>query len=92
MEAHFGCNASQLVRVGDRYFTDVLYGNRHGMLTVRPVPFAPGGDGRVVRAARALEDRLVARWRRRGLKAPPHARMARAEAFVLRVAAQDRAA
>ncbi len=74
--------------IGDRYFTDVLYGNRHGMLTVRPAPFAPRGDGRVVRAARALEDRLVARWRARQLQPPPHARMpaAGADAFLLRVA------
>jgi phosphatidylglycerophosphatase GEP4 len=70
--------------VGDRYFTDVLYGNRHGMLTVRPAPFAPAGDARAVRAARALEDRLVRRWRARGLAAPPHALMQGPDAtFVL---------
>lgn len=59
--------------VGDRYLTDVLYGNRHGMLTLRPAPFAPARDGAVVRAARALEDALVRRWLRRGEAAPPHA-------------------
>ena len=65
--------------VGDRYFTDVLYGNRHGMLTIRPAPFAPRGDSRVVRAARLLEDTLVARWRRRKLQ-QPHLRKTAAQA------------
>ena len=68
--------------VGDRYFTDVLYGNRHGMLTVRPAPFAPRGDSRVVRAARALENALVARWRRRGVAPPRHPRMPAPDSFV----------
>ena len=68
--------------VGDRYFTDVLYGNRHGMLTVRPAPFAPKGDSRVVRAARLLEDTLVARWRRRKVGPPRHARMPAPDSFV----------
>ena len=29
--------------VGDRYFTDVLYGNRHGMGTIRTAPFTSAG-------------------------------------------------
>jgi len=82
LELHFGCPAAALVMVGDRYFTDVLYGNRHGMLTVRPAPFCPRGDPRVVRAARALEDVLVARWRRKGQGAPRHARMPAPDSFV----------
>jgi phosphatidylglycerophosphatase GEP4 len=89
VEAHFGCAASDLVMVGDRYFTDVLYGNRHGMLTVRPAPFAPRGDGRVVRAARALEDALVRRWRAAGRAPPAHARMRTPGAFVLPPQADD---
>ena len=72
LEAHFGCAAELLIMVGDRYLTDVLYGNRHGMLTARPAPFLPARDGAVVRASRALEDALVRRWRSRGAVAPPH--------------------
>jgi phosphatidylglycerophosphatase GEP4 len=90
LELHFGCPASALVMVGDRYFTDVLYGNRHGMLTVRPAPFAPRGDSRVVRAARALENVLVARWRRRGVAPPRHPRMPAPDSFVRAPAAQRR--
>ncbi|KAJ1285789.1 hypothetical protein BS78_03G304100 [Paspalum vaginatum] len=42
IESYFGCSASNLVLVGDRYFTDVVYGNRNGFLTVltEPVNFA----------------------------------------------------
>ncbi len=59
--------------VGDRYFTDVVYGNRHGMLTVRPAPFQPRGDSAVVRTARRLENALVRRWHARGVTPMPHA-------------------
>ena len=58
--------------VGDRYLTDVLFGNRHGLLTARPAPFAPRGDAGMVRAARALEDAMVRRWLRRGAAPPQH--------------------
>jgi len=73
LEAHFGCPAWRLVMVGDRYFTDVLYGNRHGMLTVRPAPFHPRGDAAAVRAARRLEDALVRRWLTRRVAPLQHA-------------------
>ena len=33
------------VMVGDRYFTDIVYGNRHGMVTVRTAPFTSQGAG-----------------------------------------------
>ena len=72
LEAHFGCAAHELVMVGDRYLTDVLFGNRHGLLTARPAPFAPRGDAGMVRAARALEDAMVRRWLGRGAAPPRH--------------------
>eukprot|EP00887_Chlorella_sp_A99_P006848 scaffold2.g6848.t1 len=72
MERHFGCPAHQLVMVGDRYLTDVVFGNRNGMLTVRPAPFTPAGEPTAVLLARAVEERLVARWQRQGVQPPPH--------------------
>ncbi|KAF2290587.1 hypothetical protein GH714_014548 [Hevea brasiliensis] len=33
IEKHFGCKSSELIMVGDRPFTDVVYGNRNGFLT-----------------------------------------------------------
>ena len=40
--------------VGDRYLTDVVYGNRHGMLTIRPTPLTLVGETFVVRMVSTL--------------------------------------
>ena len=50
-------------QVGDRYFTDVVYGNQSGMLTIRVMPFTEKGETVVVKAVRALEDWVVRLWR-----------------------------
>ena len=34
--------------VGDRYLTDVVFGNRNGMLTIRPAPFTAKGEPKAV--------------------------------------------
>jgi phosphatidylglycerophosphatase GEP4 len=67
--------ATRAVFVGDRYLTDVAYGNRHGMLTVRvsPLVTSRGAEPPAVVLARALEDALARRWRRLGVRAPAHA-------------------
>ena len=72
LEEHFACPASEMVMVGDRYFTDVAYGNRHGMLTVRVQPITLKGEKATVRLSRSLEDTLVGRWSRGGSRAPAH--------------------
>lgn len=38
--------------VGDRYLTDVAYGNKNGMLTIRPAPLTMRGEPSVVRMVR----------------------------------------
>ncbi|KAG0479348.1 hypothetical protein HPP92_010206 [Vanilla planifolia] len=38
IENYFGCPASNLVMVGDRHFTDIVYGNVNGFLTVLTEP------------------------------------------------------
>ena len=35
--------------IGDRYLTDVVFGNRNGMMTIRPQPFTSVGEPRAVR-------------------------------------------
>jgi len=35
--------------IGDRYLTDIVYGNRHGMLTIRPSPLTSEGEHQSVR-------------------------------------------
>jgi len=68
-------DAARAVFVGDRTLTDVAYGNRHGMLTVRVAPLVEGKgvEPPSVALARALERALAARWRRLGVRAPAHA-------------------
>ena len=61
----FGCATDEMVMIGDRYLTDVVYGNRHGMLTVRCAPFTDAGESRAIGAAKWIEAFAVARWRRK---------------------------
>lgn len=42
------CSSSKLIMIGDRYLTDIVYGNRHGMLTIRPSPLTLKGEPRTV--------------------------------------------
>ena len=43
------CPATKLIMIGDRYLTDIVYGNRHGMLTIRPSPLTREGEHQTVR-------------------------------------------
>ncbi|GIL80510.1 hypothetical protein Vretimale_16036 [Volvox reticuliferus] len=74
LEAHFGCPASDLVMVGDRYLTDVAFGNRHGMLTVHVQPLTSQGEPFGVLLARRVEEFWVARWTAAGVHPPAHVR------------------
>jgi len=70
--AHFGCQPHELVMVGDRYLTDVVFGNRHGMLTIRPLPLELGSEPTGVVLARRVEEACVARWTSQGLLPAAH--------------------
>jgi phosphatidylglycerophosphatase GEP4 len=74
VRAHFGRDTepATLVMVGDRYLTDVVFGNLHGMLTVHTRQLTRRGDNRVAQSMRALEDRLLAIYRRAGVRPPRH--------------------
>eukprot|EP00850_Spirogloea_muscicola_P015719 SM000123S25831 [mRNA] locus=s123:106895:113303:+ [translate_table: standard] len=72
LEKYFNCQASRLVMVGDRYFTDVVYGNRNGLLTIRTAPLTLALEPFVVGQVRRLEDTLVASWINSGLKPKEH--------------------
>lgn len=43
------CKAEQLIMVGDRFLTDIVFGNRNGMFTIRPAPFTARGEPQAVR-------------------------------------------
>ena len=71
-----GCNsARELIFVGDRYLTDVVFGNRHGMFTIRVEPFTLSGESLSIRAARKIEESVVALWRSLGVAPRPHERL-----------------
>ncbi|KAK9826585.1 hypothetical protein WJX74_004268 [Apatococcus lobatus] len=70
LTTYFGCDASEVLMIGDRYLTDVVYGNRNGLFTVRTKPFDLNGEPSSVLWARRLEEKLVKRWRGKGQQAP----------------------
>lgn len=75
LEDYFGCDTRNLIMVGDRYMTDVVFGNRLGMLTIRPMPFPEVAGSRhrepmTVRLSRWMEEGLVQRCRRQGMLPP----------------------
>lgn len=45
--------------IGDRYLTDVVYGNRNGMLTIRPAPLSLRGEPLVVKLVSSCHSRPV---------------------------------
>ena len=61
--------------VGDRLLTDVVFGNLHGMFTVRCAPLCTGsenrGDNLFARATRAVETAVYYRTPLRALLKPP---------------------
>jgi hypothetical protein len=47
--SHFGCNVcAENWQVGDRYFTDIVFGNNNGLLTIRPAPLTSVGEPFIV--------------------------------------------
>nr|CAB3449071.1 unnamed protein product [Digitaria exilis] len=72
IESYFGCSASDLVMVGDRYFTDVVYGNRNGFLTVLTEPLSFTDESYIVKRVRKLEAYIVSYWYKKGHKPVRH--------------------
>ncbi len=60
---YFGCEPKRLVVFGDRLFTDIVFGNRYGMLTILVDPFTEVGDNpravSIRRGERLLLDKLL---------------------------------
>ncbi|XP_057955796.1 phosphatidylglycerophosphate phosphatase 1, chloroplastic/mitochondrial isoform X3 [Malania oleifera] len=75
IEKHFGCASSLLIMVGDRHFTDIVYGNRNGFLTILTKPLSLAEEPFIVKQLRKLEVFLVNQWSQRGLKITSHIRL-----------------
>ncbi|KAI3457077.1 hypothetical protein Pfo_013740 [Paulownia fortunei] len=67
IERHFGCEASRLIMVGDRPFTDIVYGNRNGFFTILTEPLSTAEEPLIVRQVRLLEVAIVKQWSKKGL-------------------------
>ena len=64
----------KFVFVGDRYLTDVVFGNKSGMFTIRVAPFDVSHESKAIAAARSIESYFLRRWRTKNkTKATPHA-------------------
>ncbi|KAI7754639.1 hypothetical protein M8C21_021507 [Ambrosia artemisiifolia] len=68
IEKHFGCDCSKLIMVGDRPFTDIVYGNRNGFLTILTAPLSLKEEPFTVKQVRKIELALVNRWLKKGIK------------------------
>jgi phosphatidylglycerophosphatase GEP4 len=64
----------KFVFVGDRYLTDVVFGNKSGMFTIRVAPFDVSNESKAIAAARSIESYFLHRWRTKNKTKPtPHA-------------------
>jgi phosphatidylglycerophosphatase GEP4 len=68
-----GVRQDQICVIGDRLLTDVVFGNRQGMLTVWTQVLTEKGDNRAALLARRIEGRLrKVLHSRLGVRAPAH--------------------
>ena len=69
---YFGCKPEELVMFGDRIFTDVVFGNRYGMLTIHSALLIEEGDNKAAAKIRKYELPLIRKWIEEGKTAPTH--------------------
>eukprot|EP00210_Caulerpa_lentillifera_P005433 g5195.t1 len=67
----FGCDADELIMIGDRLLTDVVFGNRNGMFTIYIEPIETETEPFGVRFARSVEDRLWTKWKHEDIQVKP---------------------
>ncbi|KAL3638287.1 hypothetical protein CASFOL_017658 [Castilleja foliolosa] len=72
IENHFGCKSSRLIMVGDRPFTDIVYGNRNGFFTILTEPLSLAEEPLIVRQVRLLEVAIVKLWSKKGVMPISH--------------------
>ena len=70
--ADMGVKASECVVIGDRLFTDILFGNRYGIYSVLTDIITLDGDNPTASKVRAWELKLLDRLIRRGAVAKEH--------------------
>ncbi len=68
----FRCSPRELVMFGDRIFTDIVFGNRYGMLTVHTALLTEENDNKTAAKVRNYEIPLVRGFVENGIKPPSH--------------------
>ncbi len=68
----FSCTPEKILMVGDRLLTDILFGNRAGLLTVHTGVLTTAGDNKMAMIARKWENHMLKRWVKQGISAPDH--------------------
>ncbi|MCK5025301.1 MAG: HAD hydrolase-like protein, partial [Nanoarchaeota archaeon] len=69
---YFNCKSEELVMFGDRIFTDIVFGNRYGMLTVHTALLTEEGDNKAAAKVRRYELPLIKELINSGKTAPNH--------------------
>jgi phosphatidylglycerophosphatase GEP4 len=72
VKRYFRCDPAELVMFGDRIFTDIVFGNRYGMLTVHTALLTEEGDNKAAAKIRRYELPLIRKWVEKGITPPPH--------------------
>ncbi|TMW60636.1 hypothetical protein Poli38472_000678 [Pythium oligandrum] len=72
VKAYFGVEPEQLIMIGDRYSTDILFGNMHGFLTIRTDQFTQDGESVVNKQMQRIEKALIERIVESGVEPRPH--------------------
>ncbi|PHT48083.1 Actin-related protein 2/3 complex subunit 2A [Capsicum baccatum] len=67
IEKQFGCESSRLIMVGDRPFTDIVYGNRNGFLTILTEPLRCAEEPLIVQQGKlSLDGQVKSRLGKKG--------------------------
>ena len=69
---YFGCDPDKLVMIGDRILTDIVFGNRYGMLTIHTAYLTEEGDNKAAAKIRRKEIPMIKKWVNEGVRAPDH--------------------
>ena len=69
---YFGCDPAKLFIIGDRIFTDVVFGNRYGLLTIHTSIISEEGENKAASLVRRYESSLINKWKSKGICAPVH--------------------
>jgi len=69
---YFGGDLSNVVMIGDRIFTDIVFGNRYGMLTILCDQLNLENRGRIDRWILNFEEFLLRRMKKKGISPLSH--------------------